>query len=72
MKIQESIGTIFSFDNSFARSLPSFYVLCKADSAPAPKLLQFNDSLAKELGLESSMLNSETGTAIFSGNVIPE
>jgi uncharacterized protein YdiU (UPF0061 family) len=72
MQTQEPIGTVFSFDNSFARSLQSFYVLCKAASAPAPKLLQFNDSLAKELGLEPSALNSEAGSAIFSGNVIPE
>jgi uncharacterized protein YdiU (UPF0061 family) len=72
MQTQEPIDTVFSFDNSFARSLQSFYVLCKAASAPAPKLLQFNDSLAKELGLEPSALNSEAGSAIFSGNVIPE
>ena len=72
MKMQKPVGTVFSFDNSFSRSLQSFYVHSKADAAPAPKLLQFNDSLAKELGLEPSMLNSEAGSEIFSGNVIPE
>ena len=72
MQIQEPIDTGFSFDNSFARSLHKFYVLCKAASAPSPKLLLFNYNLAKELGLEPSMLNSEAGSAIFSGNVIPE
>ena len=49
--MQKPVGTVFSFDNSFSRSLQSFYVHSKADAAPAPKLLQFNDSLAKELGL---------------------
>ena len=72
MQTQEPIGTFFSFDNSFARCLQSFYVFCKADSSPAPKLVQFNDSLAEELGLEPSMLNSEAGLAIFSGNATPE
>ena len=72
MQTQEPIGTFFSFDNSFARCLQSFYVFCKADSSPAPKLVQFNDSLAEELGLEPSMLNSESESEIFSGNVIPE
>jgi uncharacterized protein YdiU (UPF0061 family) len=72
MQTQEPIGTFFSFDNSFARCLQSFYVFCKADSSPAPKLMQFNDSLAEELGLEPSMLNSEAGLAIFSGNATPE
>jgi uncharacterized protein YdiU (UPF0061 family) len=72
MQIQEPIDTGFSFDNSFARSLHKFYVLCNAASAPSPKLLLFNYNLAKELGLEPSMLNSEAGSEIFSGNVIPE
>jgi uncharacterized protein YdiU (UPF0061 family) len=72
MQIQEPIDTGFSFDNSFARSLHNFYVLCNAASAPSPKLLLFNYNLAKELGLEPSMLNSEAGSEIFSGNVIPE
>ena len=72
MHTHKPIGPIFTFDNSFARCLQSFYVFCKADSSPAPKLVQFNDSLAKELGLEPSTLNSESGSAIFSGNVIPE
>ena len=72
MRLQETANNFFLFDNSFARSLHSFYVRCNADTVPAPKLLQFNDVLAKQLGIESSMLNSELGSAIFSGNVIPD
>ena len=72
MHTHEPIGPIFTFDNSFARTLQGFYVSCEAAYATAPKLLQFNNSLAEELGLEPSMLNSEAGSAILSGNVIPE
>jgi len=72
MHTHKPIGPIFTFDNSFARTLQDFYFFCEAAYATAPKLLLFNDSLAEELGLEPSTLNSESGSAIFSGNVIPE
>jgi uncharacterized protein YdiU (UPF0061 family) len=72
MEPQDPIKTFFSFDNSFARCLESFYVFSEAATSPAPKLVQFNDSLAEELGLEASMFNAESGSEIFSGNVIPE
>ena len=42
----------FNFDNTFARSLEGFFVSCQAEPASAPKLLQFNHALAKELGLD--------------------
>jgi len=62
----------FNFDNTYARTFEGFYVLCKASSAGAPKLLQFNHVLAKELGLDPTTLDSEAGLAIFSGNTSPE
>ena len=65
-------GLHFNFDNSFARSLEGFFKLCQAEPAVAPKMLQFNHALAKELGLDPSALDSEAGLAIFSGNVAPE
>ena len=72
MHTHKPIGPIFTFDNSFAHTLQDFYFFCEAAYATAPKLLLFNDGLAEELGLEPSTLNSESGSAIFSGNVIPE
>ena len=72
MPTQEPIGTLFSFDNSFARCLQSFYVSSKAAASPAPKLIQFNHNLAEELGLEPSMFTPKVGSDIFSGNIIPE
>ena len=62
----------FNFDNSFARSLEGFFKHCQAEPAVAPKMLQFNHALAKELGLDPGALDSEAGLAIFSGNVVPE
>ena len=72
MQTQEPIGTLFSFDNSFARCLQGFYVSSKAAASPAPKLIQFNHNLAEELGLEPSMFTPKVGSDIFSGNIIPE
>jgi uncharacterized protein YdiU (UPF0061 family) len=62
----------FAFDNSFARQLEGCFVAWQAEAASAPVLLQFNDALAEELGLDPDALRSEAGTAIFAGNQVPE
>ena len=62
----------FNFNNSFAKNLEGFFSYCDAESAIAPKWLQFNRPLAEDLGLDSTALNSEEGLAIFSGNVKAE
>ena len=62
----------FKFDNTFAKNMEGFFSYCEAESAKDPKWLQFNHGLANELGLDSVELNSETGLAIFSGNIAPE
>ncbi len=69
---QNRIRPHFNFDNSFARSLEGFFVSCQAEPASAPKLLQLNNALAQELGLDPVALDSEAGLEIFSGNVLPE
>ena len=40
-------------DNSFSRSMEGFYVPCAAARVSAPKLILFNHTLAKELGLKA-------------------
>lgn len=72
MGTQEHIRPHFNFDNSFSRSLEGFFVPCQAEPSSAPKLLQFNQALAEELGLDPVALNSKAGLEIFSGNVTPE
>lgn len=55
------------FDNSYARLPPQFF----ADQVPtpvaAPKLIKFNEVLARELGLDVDALRLDAA-AIFSGN----
>jgi uncharacterized protein YdiU (UPF0061 family) len=68
----DNANLYFKFDNSFARSLEGFFIVCEAEPASAPKLLQFNHALAKELGLDPVALDSKVGLGIFSGNVTPE
>ena len=62
----------FKFDNSFARSLESYFHYCDPEPAVAPKWLQFNHGLAEELGLDPVALDSDTGLAVFSGNATAE
>ena len=61
-----------NFDNSFSRSMEGFYVPCSAARVSAPKLILFNHTLAKELGLKATDFESDEGAAIFSGQAIPD
>ena len=72
MDALDSIRPHFNFDNSFARTFKGYFVPCQATPAVAPKLLQLNHALAKELGLDPVALDSEAGLAIFSGNKTPD
>ncbi len=62
----------FPFDNSFARELQGFYVPRRPAVVPAPRLLFFNDSLAQELGLDLTSLDTTARAAIFAGNTLPD
>ncbi|MCA2970164.1 MAG: YdiU family protein [Acidobacteriaceae bacterium] len=61
----------FRFDNSYARDLPGCYAPAAAAPAPAPRLIAFNQALARELGLNAAALDSPVGAEIFSGNYAP-
>ena len=62
----------FRFDNSFARELQGFYIPRRPAVARAPRLLFLNDSLAEELGLDLSSLDTTARAAIFAGNTLPD
>ncbi|MEE2661964.1 MAG: YdiU family protein [Pseudomonadota bacterium] len=70
-EVSELALPVFNFDNTFARTLEPFFVSWKAAEAQSPRLLQFNQELANELGLDAGALNTEAGAAIFSGNEVP-
>ena len=71
MNVATDILSRFKFDNSFARSLDGFFVPWQATQVTSPKLWLLNHDLARELGLDPAELESDIGTAIFSGNVAP-
>jgi uncharacterized protein YdiU (UPF0061 family) len=62
----------FEFDNTYARELEGFYVPWQGVNAPAPMIVQFNDDLANDLGVDAKALNSADGAAVFAGSVAPE
>jgi uncharacterized protein YdiU (UPF0061 family) len=65
-------SALFRFDNSYARDLPGFHVAWQPAEAPAPRLVKFNQALARELGLADSRLDGPLGAEIFSGGRLPE
>ncbi|ARE39666.1 Selenoprotein O and cysteine-containing s [Rhodovulum sp. P5] len=60
------------FDNSYARLPDRFYARQSPAPVRAPALIQLNDRLAEELGLDPSALRSGTGIAMLAGNHVPE
>lgn len=58
------------FDNSYAALPDAFYTRIEPTSVSAPKLLAFNDDLAKLLGISAP--DMDAATRIFSGNEIPQ
>lgn len=58
----------FNLENSYS-TLPSiFFSEQNPKGSKNPKLIKFNSSLAKELGLNEEVLNSDFGLNIFAGN----
>ena len=68
MDNKQKTGLKIGFDNSYARQLAGFYVTESADKSPAPKLIKYNITLAKQLGLK---LDDEQILGLASGNVLP-
>ncbi len=62
----------WNFDNSYARLPEAFYVRLNPVPVRAPKLVVFNEELARSLGLNPDTLKGDAGPAVFSGNQIPE
>ena len=62
----------WNLDNSYARLPKSFYSSINPTPVRSPNLIILNEPLAKSLGLDVQMLQSEKGVAVLAGNVIPE
>jgi uncharacterized protein YdiU (UPF0061 family) len=64
-------GSIASFSNSYARLPERFFARLSPTPVAKPELIIFNDSLARELGIDTSTLEPVALAAIFAGNSIP-
>ncbi|MGB1311906.1 MAG: protein adenylyltransferase SelO [Leucothrix sp.] len=62
----------FPFDNSYARLPEYFYSQVEPTPVELPSLIQFNDTLAADLGLDTQALTGQAAAHTFSGNTIPE
>ena len=62
----------WNFDNSYARLSKLFFTSTNPTPVSSPKLIIFNESLAKSLGLNGKKLQGKDGVDVFAGNVIPE
>lgn len=71
ISVSDTVAAPFAFDNTYARDLEGFYVPWQAAQVARPALVQFNEALAEELGLNAEVGLSEVGAQIFAGNVLP-
>jgi serine/tyrosine/threonine adenylyltransferase len=58
----------WNLDNSYTSLSKVFFTKINLNPVSSPKLVIFNDSLAKSLGLNSEALKSDEGVSILAGN----
>ena len=68
----KSVAQAFPFDNSYARLPEHFFARLNPKPVKIPKLIRFNESLAKQLGLDVKQLKADDSSQVFSGNQILE
>ena len=61
----------FAFDNSYGRLPERFFARLLPTRMPGPRLIRFNETLARQLGLDPDRLNTPEGIEIFSGSRLP-
>ena len=64
--------TLFEFDDSYARQVPSLSVPWAAVPVPAPELLVLNGELAAELGVDAAALREPAGVSLLVGHGLPD
>ena len=68
---RSTIPISLNLEHSYVEQLQGFSVSALPAPVREPTLLQFNQTLASELGLDIEKLTSEVATQIFSGNELP-
>lgn len=61
----------FGLEHTYAEQLPDFFASVEPTPVREPRLLQFNESLASELGLDRESLSRDVAAQVFSGNELP-
>ncbi len=64
--------TAIAFENSYARDLAGLYVPWQGQGWPDPSLVQLNEGLAHDLGLDPDWLRSADGLGLLTGHALPE
>jgi uncharacterized protein YdiU (UPF0061 family) len=64
--------TLFEFDDSYARQVPSLSLPWTAAPVPAPELLVLNVELAAELGVDAAALREPAGVSLLVGHGLPD
>ena len=62
----------WNFEHSYTELPDVFFQKASPTAVASPKLLVFNASLAKQLGLNSLVLSGPDAAQVFSGNQVPE
>ena len=68
----EVAGLQFGFDNTYTRLPEHFYARVSATRVASPRLIELNEELARELGLDAEALRSDEGVDVLAGNRIAE
>jgi uncharacterized protein YdiU (UPF0061 family) len=65
-------GPTVVLGNRFARELPEMTLPWRAEEAPDPQLLELNEPLAAELGVDPAWLRSAAGVGLLVGGAVPD
>jgi uncharacterized protein YdiU (UPF0061 family) len=63
---------VFTFANSYARLPERMFARLPPTPVASPRLIQLNDALAGQLGLDPHELASPDGVAVLAGNRVPQ
>ncbi|MCH9647007.1 MAG: YdiU family protein [Deltaproteobacteria bacterium] len=70
--LAEATRAGWCFDNSYSRLPEVLFENVRPTPARQPELMIFNDSLAREMGLDPEVLSQTEQAGIFTGNLLPE
>lgn len=65
----QALDSQLQFDHSFVDNLTGFYVKCSAAKAPSAKIVQLNQSMADQLGLDTHRLSARQLAGMLTGTI---